>query len=85
MLSIWDESYPIYIQHEVLDDNKFKHLNYKLRNKQLNGMLGRGGLRQNTTVLYLTLLCWRRHVSATVGHLQITKMYNEENYTEYDH
>ena len=26
-----------------------------------------------------------RHVSATVGHLQVTKMYIEENYTEYDH
>jgi len=35
--------------------------------------------------LYPTLLCWRQHVSATVGHLKITKMYIEENYTQYDH
>ena len=40
---------------------------------------------QNTTVLYPTLLCRRRHVSATVGHLQVTKMYIEGNYAEYDH
>ena len=45
---------------------------------------GGGGVGQNTTVLYPTLLCWRRHVSATVGHLQVIKMYIEENYTEYD-
>ena len=25
------------------------------------------------------------YVSAAVGHLQVTKMYIEENYTEYDH
>ena len=30
------------------------------------------------------LLCWRRHVSATAGHLHVTKMYTEENNTEYD-
>ena len=29
--------------------------------------------------------CWQRHVSATVGHLQVTKMYIEENYTEWGH
>jgi len=42
-------------------------------------------MRQNTTVLYPTLLCLRQHVSATVDHLQVTKMCIEENYTEYDH
>ena len=47
--------------------------------------LGRGWVRQNTTVLYPTLLCWWRHVSATVSHLQVTITYMEENYTEYDH
>jgi len=31
------------------------------------------------------LLCLRRHVSATVGHLQVTEMYIEEKYTQYDH
>ena len=39
--------------------------------------------KHNRLVSYL--LCWRRHVSATVGHLQVTKIYIEENYTEYDH
>ena len=43
---------------------------------------GRGAVRHNTAVLYPALLFWRRHVSATVGHLEVTKMYNEENYTE---
>ena len=32
--------------------------------------LGRGGVRQNTTVCVSYLLCWRRHVSAK-GHLQV--------------
>ena len=27
------------------------------------------------TCLISYLLCWRRHVSATVGHLQVTKIY----------
>ena len=31
------------------------------------------------------LLCWRRHVSPTVGNLQVTKIYLDDNYTEYDH
>ena len=44
---------------------------------------GWGTSKHNCLVSYL--LCWRRHVSATVGHLQVTKMYIEENYTEYDH
>jgi len=43
---------------------------------------GGSGVDQNTAVY---LLCWRRHVSATVGHLQVTKMYIEENCTECDH
>ena len=47
--------------------------------------IGRGKLCQNTTLFVSYLLCWRRHVSATVGHLQVTKIYNDENYTEYDH
>ena len=34
-------------------------------------------VRQNTTVFVSVLLGWR-HVSATVGHLQVTIMYNEE-------
>ena len=42
-----------------------------------------GTSKQNCLVSYL--LCWRRHVSATVDHLQVTKMFMEENYTEYDH
>jgi len=46
---------------------------------------GGSGVRQNTAVLKPTLFCWRRHVSATGGHLQVTKMYTEENYTECDH
>jgi len=45
---------------------------------------GGSGVIQNTIVLYPTLLCWRRHVSATVGHL-VTKMCMEENYAVYDH
>jgi len=35
-----------------------------------------GTSEHNCLVSYL--LCWRRHVSANVGHLQVTKMYNEE-------
>ena len=46
--------------------------------------LGRGCVRQNTTVLVSYLLRWR-HVSATVGHPQVTKFHNEENYTVYEH
>jgi len=42
-----------------------------------------GTSKHNCLVYYL--LCWRRHVSTAVGHLQVTKMYVEENYTEYDH
>jgi len=38
---------------------------------------------QLSTVLYSTLLYWRRHVSTTVGHLRVTNMYIEENYIEY--
>ena len=39
--------------------------------------LGGGGIHQNTTVFVSYLLGWR-HVSATVGHPQVSKMYNEE-------
>ena len=37
----------------------------------------RGWVRQNTTVFVSYLLGWR-HVLATVGHPQVTKIYNEE-------
>ena len=37
----------------------------------------RGWLRQNTTVFVSVLLGWR-HVSTTVGHPQVTKIYNGE-------
>jgi len=40
-----------------------------------------GYVHQNPTVFVSVLLGWR-HVSATVGHLQVTKMYIEENYTQ---
>jgi hypothetical protein len=43
---------------------------------------GWGASKHNCLVSYL--LWWRWHVSATVGHLQVTKIYIEENYTEYD-
>ena len=36
-----------------------------------------GWVRQNTTLFLFYLLGWQ-HVSATVGHLQVIKMYNEE-------
>jgi len=41
-----------------------------------------GRSKHNCLVSYLL---WRQHVSATVGHLQVTKVCTEENYTEYDH
>jgi len=44
--------------------------------------LGRGWGTSKHNCLVSYLLCW--HVSATVRHLQVTKMYTEENYTEYD-
>ena len=47
--------------------------------------LGRGWGTSKHNCLVSYLLGWRRHVSATVGQLQVTKMYIEENYTEYDH
>jgi len=40
----------------------------------------RGQVRQNTTVFLLYLL-GLRHVSATVGHPQVTNIFSEENYT----
>ena len=43
---------------------------------------GWGTSKHNCLVSHL--LCLWRHVSAIVGHLQITKIYIEENYTEYD-
>jgi len=47
--------------------------------------LGRGWVTSKHNCLVSYLLCWRRHVSANVGHLQVAKIYVEENYTEYDH
>jgi len=44
---------------------------------------GCGTSKHNCLVSYL--LCWRRHVSAIVGHLQVTKIYIKEVYTEYDY
>ena len=46
--------------------------------------LGRGWGTSKHNCLVSYLLCWR-HVSTTVGHLQVTKICIEENYTEYDH
>ena len=42
-----------------------------------------GGVTSKHNCLVSYLLCWRRHVSASVG--QVTKTYIEENHTEYDH
>jgi hypothetical protein len=40
-------------------------------------------VKTQLNVIYL--LCWRRHVSANVGHLQVMKMYmREKNYTVWD-
>jgi len=47
--------------------------------------LGRGCGTSKHNCLVSYLLCLRRYVSTTVGHLQSTKIYIEENYTEYDH
>jgi len=47
--------------------------------------LGREWGRSEHNCLVSYLLCWRRHVSAAVGHLQVTKMHIEKNYTQYDH
>jgi len=44
---------------------------------------GWGTSKHNCPVSYL--LWWRRHVSATVGHLQVTKMYIVEDHKQYDH
>ena len=63
----------------LMSDERRKH---KHRTGYVNR--GGGGVCQNTTVLYPTLSLWR-HVSTTVGHLQVTKIYIVENYTEYDH
>ena len=46
--------------------------------------LGRGCGTSQHNCLVSYLLCWRRHVSATVGHLQVTKIYIEANFTECD-
>jgi len=46
--------------------------------------LGKGWDTSKHNCLVSYLLCWR-HVSATVDHLQVTKIYKEENYTEYNH
>jgi len=50
-----------------------------LRYKQF----GRGWSTSENNCLVSYLLCWRRHVSANVGRLQVTKMYIQENYTQY--
>jgi len=71
--------------HEVLARCRWQPRNLWILYLIFAKKLERGGVRQNTTVLYPTLLCWRRHVSVTVGHLQVIKMYIEENYTEFDH
>ena len=47
--------------------------------------LGRGWGTSKHNCLVSYLLCWRRHISATVGHLQVTNTYIEENYTQYNH
>jgi len=52
LLSIWDKVYPIYIQHEVVGDHKFKFLIYKLHNEQLNDLLGRGRCVKTQLSLY---------------------------------
>ena len=44
---------------------------------------GWGTSKHNCLLSYL--LRWRRHFSATVDHLKVTKIYIEENYTDYDH
>jgi len=46
--------------------------------------LGRGLGMSKHNCLVSYLLCWRR-VSATVGHVQVTKIYKEENCTVYNH
>jgi len=43
--------------------------------------LGRGWGTSKHNCLVSYLLCWRRHVSATVGHLKVTKMCIEVNYS----
>jgi len=58
-------------------------LHHILRPSEDEAAQGGGGVCQNTAALYHTLLCWR-HISATVGHLEVTKMYIEEKYTPKD-
>ena len=60
--------------------SKYLHVSSPLCYKQLGR--GWGTSKHNCLVSYL--LCWRRRVSAAVDHLQGTKIYIEENYTEYD-
>ena len=52
-------------------------------NRMMHRCRERSTSEHNCLVSYL--LCWLRHVSATVGHLQGHEMYIEENCTEYDH
>ena len=44
---------------------------------RINEIRERGGVTSKHSCLVSYLLCWR-HVSATVGHLQVTKVYIEE-------
>ena len=85
---------------KITDENKCKSesthkgINSKISGNNLQAHhpplcykpLGRGcGASQHNCLVSYMLCCWRRHVSATVGHIQVTKMYVVENYTEYDH
>ena len=49
------------------------HLDMKLS----DNLISRGYVSQNTAVC-VSYLLGRRHVSAIVGHPQVTKIYNEE-------
>ena len=59
----------------------FKYLKINIwtqgRNTVVKIQIRREWVRQNTTVFVSYLLGWQ-HVSATVGHPQVTKLYNEE-------
>ena len=58
-------------------------LGCRVHTSKLKLGIGWGTSKQNCLVSYFYVK--RRHVSATVGHLLVTKMYIEENYTEYVH
>jgi len=80
------------ITHIICSKDKLQHKNIQIFddifmwiNPVVFYAIRKGQVCQNTTAFVFYLLCWRRHVSADVGHLQVTKMYNEENCTVYDH